>query len=366
VSTAGSVGPRVVLALLLAVVAASCGQTHRPEPGATAGSTPRSAPPRPGAPVESGKTCDRFASTTGSDNAPGTAARPFGTVARLLASLRRGQTGCLRSGIYDEDVTVSRGGAPGRPITVTSAPGEHATVRGIVWVADSANDVVLSDLSLQARASGREPSVQVNGDRVVLAGDDITNHHTGICVILGGEFVQYGVAVDPVVERSRIHDCGRLPRTNLDHGIYVEGTRGARIVDNVIVRNADWGVQLYPDAQGTVVAGNVIAGNGGGVILAGGRERGRDFASSGNVIERNVIAASQATSDLATSWKALVGRGNAARFNCLSGAMQIDAPDGTALQANITADPAFADAAGGDYRLRPTSGCRKVTTGPGG
>ena len=41
------------------------------------------------------------------------------------------------------------------------------------------------------------------------------------------------------------------------------------IRDNWIYDNADRGVQLYPDADGTVVTGNVIDGNGEGVIFGG-------------------------------------------------------------------------------------------------
>src|SRR4029079_9905723 len=120
---------------------------------------------------------------------------------------------------------------------------------------------------------------------VTLRGNDITNQHTGICVILGGAFPRYGLAVDPVVEGNRIHDCGRLPRTNHDHGIYVEGTRGARITGNLIYGNADYGVHLYPDADRSLIARNVIEGNGGGVMVAGvaAGEYPRAYTSDDNV-----------------------------------------------------------------------------------
>src|SRR5436190_17009655 len=44
--------------------------------------------------------CDRYAAPHGSNGAPGTAKRPFHTPQRLVDSLHRGQTGCLRGGGY--------------------------------------------------------------------------------------------------------------------------------------------------------------------------------------------------------------------------------------------------------------------------
>ena len=95
----------------------------------------------------------------------------------------------------------------------------------------------------------------------------MTNGHTAICFALGNP--RFGVARDVTIQRNRIHDCGRLPATNLDQGVYVAVARGTRIVGNWIYENADQGVQLYPDARGTYVAGNVIDGNGEGIIFGG-------------------------------------------------------------------------------------------------
>ena len=51
-----------------------------------------------------------------------------------------------------------------------------------------------------------------------------------------------------MIEHNRIHDCGELPATNFDHGVYVAEARDTVIRDNWIYSNADRGVQLYPDA----------------------------------------------------------------------------------------------------------------------
>jgi parallel beta-helix repeat protein len=308
--------------------------------------------------------CAKFASPAGSDGVGGSRAHPYRTIRRLLGQLRPGQTGCLLSGTFQEDVTVRRGGVVGRPITLTSARGAHATIKGVFWITRSASDLVVSRLTLDGSTTGGAPSPQVNGTRIVFRLDNVTNRHTAICFILGGDFPRYGTAIDPVIAWSHIHDCGRKPATGLDQGVYVEGTRGARVIDNVIYRNADWGVQLYPDAQGTYVAHNIIEGNGGGVIIGGGNDDGPATASSHNIIDHNVIADS-VKSNLASYWQARAGTGNVVRANCLWGGQDggIDDEGGISLVRNVRANPEFVDRAAADFRMRRSSRCLRVHAG---
>ena len=44
--------------------------------------------------------CDRVASPSGSDSAPGTVAAPLRTLEALLEAVEPGQTACLRAGTY--------------------------------------------------------------------------------------------------------------------------------------------------------------------------------------------------------------------------------------------------------------------------
>src|SRR5215216_1998562 len=237
--------------------------------------------------------CDTYASTDGADRQTGTLRAPYRSVARLVERTEAGQTACLLGGTFVGDVSIRRGGSPGRALTLTSAPGYRARILGVVYVADTADDVVISNLDLDGRNDHASPSPQINGDRVTLRGNDITNAHTAICVILGGSFERYGRPVGPVVTGNRIHDCGRLPPTRHDHGIYVEGTDGARIVDNLVYDNADWGIHLYPSAQRSYIAHNVVDGNGHGVLFASERARNeysRAHAPDDNHVEHNVLS----------------------------------------------------------------------------
>jgi len=304
------------------------------------------------------------ASNDGSDDAPGTLEQPFETAQKLVSSLQPGMTGCLRAGTYlgsgADQVNI---GTPN--VTLTSYPGERATVKTLLWVEQTGDGVTVSNLDLDGRNKRGLPSPIINGDDITFTGNDITNHHTGICVSIGTADT-YGRAHRAVIENNRIHDCGNLPSTNYDHGIYVNSADDTVIRNNWIYDNADRGIQLYPDAQGTLVTGNVIDGNGEGVIFGGSDKT----ASSNNIVEHNVITNSRLRDNVESSWGGPIGTGNIARNNCVGGGAYDDGdggilagPDGKLgfrASGNTLAVPDFADAAADDFSIDPASACGKI------
>jgi hypothetical protein len=303
------------------------------------------------------RACDMAASAQrGSDRNPGTRARPFATVGKLANSLRPGETGCLREGTYKGRVEIRKGGRRGAPTTIRSAPGEHATVRGRVHIANSANHVVVWRLYLDGRNGPNLPSPTVNGNNAVFRDNDVTTQNTTICFLLGSQ--EYGPARRTVIERNRIHDCGDLPPTNHHHGIYVEASDGARITGNWIYDNADRGVQLFPNAQRTYVARNVIDGNGEGLVFS--------RKSAGNVVEQNVISNPVVRYNIEDF--ELTGTGNVARRNCLWSTRHPDQagiqPDLTVpVQDSIVTEPVFRSRADHDFRLPAESPCAPYSPG---
>jgi parallel beta-helix repeat protein len=262
-----------------------------------------------------------------------------------------------------ENVTIRRGGRPGARITLRSAPGSRAEIDGVLYVADTANDVAIRWLTLNGKNSARVPSPQVNGDRVVFSHNRVTNGHTAICFAIGGAFEDYGRAVGTLIARNRIYRCGRLPATNHDHGIYVEGARGTRIVNNYIYENADWGIHLYPDAQGSRIVHNTLWGNGRGLIFAGessGGEYRNSYASNNNYAAYNIIANSRRGYNVESYWGGPIGTGNLATRNCLwRGALGNIGPTiGFRATYNRVAPPRFVSASTGNFRLLSTSGCK--------
>jgi parallel beta-helix repeat protein len=309
--------------------------------------------------------CTLYASPTGSDSYQGTYEKPFRTIRQLLQALGGGQTGCLRVGTFEENVTFTSGGSPGAPLTLRSTPGERATIRGRLYVAQTAADVVVSHLLLDGVNMNMHASPIVNGDRVSLLWNEITNEHSGICILLGPGFEDpLERAIDPVVEGNRIHDCGRLPPTGHDHGIYVEGTTNARITNNVIYDNAGYGVHLYPDGDGSFIASNVIDGNGGGLIFAGqaaGGEYEQPHSSDDNVVESNIFSHNSGRNNLESWWGGPTGTGNIVKGNCFwkGDPQDIDESEGGFIHLDDTfADPLYVDRASKNFTLRPGSPCK--------
>ena len=308
--------------------------------------------------------CDRVASPAGSNINPGSESFPYRTTQHLADSLSAGQTGCLRSGTYRENVKISVGGSAESPVTLRSYPGERAKVVGRLWITKSADHVTVSHLNLNGKNSRGLPSPTVNADHVTFYGNDITNNRTAICLLLGSD---WGDADNAVVARNRIHNCGRLPATNFDHGIYVAQSRGSVIRDNFIYDNADRGIQLYPAAKNTKIYNNVIDGNGQGIIFSGDD----GVASTGNVVEYNIITNSRIRYNV-ESWYPKgnpIGVRNRVRRNCIYGGKR-GATDGGiessrigfAASRNNYSDPKYRSRAKKDFRLRGHSSCRKLLT----
>lgn len=308
--------------------------------------------------------CSLVAAPGGSDSAAGTEAAPLASVDELLDRLEGGQTGCLRTGTYVSRQFLVK--TPG--VTLTSYPGERATLRGQLRFNVTAVGSVAENLNLDGRNVDDLLGPLIYADGVILRGNDISNDHTGICVHVD----DYSSSPPPrgvVIEQNVIHDCGRLPATNHDHGIYIANARDTVVRGNVIYGNADRGVQMYPDADRTVVVNNVIDGNGQGVIFGGGPES----SSDDNLVANNVITNSTIRWNIESHWQGPVGSGNVARDNCTW--TQRDSysgtPEGSGIQTmtgaraidNVTANPGYLDRSGGDFSIRASSPCHGLIGG---
>jgi parallel beta-helix repeat protein len=314
--------------------------------------------------------CDKVAAPSGSDSAAGTEASPYSSLQKLVDSLAPGQAGCLRGGTYrEENVTVSRGGSgESARVTVRSYPGERATHIGRLYVTDRANFLTFEQLDLNGSGSpkncnadgcGLLPSPTVNGDDIVFQDNNITNDHTSICFNVGNP--GWGAANRVIIRRNRIYECGRMPATNHDHGIYLVETNDVQILDNVIYDNADRGIQLYPNADRTTIRGNIIDGNGQGIIFSG---VGGD-TSDDNVAEHNIVTNAKLRYNIESYYPEGTGSGNFARNNCVHGGARgdISSPVGFTALRNLVADPQYVDRGAKDFRLREGSPCAAVLAG---
>jgi len=329
--------------------------------------------PAAGASAQTPSPCSRVASPSGSDAAAGSETAPFRTAQKLVDSLSAGHVGCLRAGSYSQSVRLSRGGTGGAPLTLRSYPGEEATLSGRLTIAASADWVTVEELYLDGRNAAGLPSPTVNADDVVFRNNDVTNQNSAICFLLGsstsGGPAGYGRARRPKIISNRIHNCGRLPATNHDHGIYVEGADDAVISGNWIYDNADRGIQLYPDAHGTEVTGNVLDANGTNLIFSGDD----GLASSDNTVHGNVLSRSVLRFNVESWWPDGGPRGQNNHFtsNCVYGAARTEhgtagidsSAGGFTATANTTAPPGYVDAAAKDFRLTAASACNSILGG---
>jgi parallel beta-helix repeat protein len=240
--------------------------------------------------VDAATACDKYVSSGGS-------------VQLLLDSLSSGQVGCLRSGTYsdpDGSLTIKKSG-----VTLTSAPDSRAVLNARIYVPEGVNLVTVSYLKINGTPD--KANVLIRGDYTKWLNNEVTNaHRHDSCFLVGSNYNGQATASGTVIRNNSIHDCGKLPRTNLDHGIYVSDARDTAILDNHIYYNADRGVQLYPDAQGTLLEGNTINANGQGMVF--------DGSSSNNIVRANIISNSATYNVYAPNSG---GRGNLVEHNCL-------------------------------------------------
>jgi parallel beta-helix repeat protein len=324
-------------------------------------------------------TCSKVASPIGSDAAAGTTAAPYRTAQKLVNSLAAGQTGCLRAGTYAESIDDY---SPN--LTLTSYPGERATLKGRLYISDQASGTTVSSLNLDGRsASTGSASPTITGSNVTFTDDDVTNYNTAICFMVGSPVV--GQARNVVIANNNIHNCGKLPAANHDHGIYLEAADGTVIRNNRIHNNADRGIQLFPNADNSVITGNVIDSNGEGIIFSGefvdsgvfqtSDGQGTYETSDNNRVEHNVITNSLVRHNVESAYPAGMpfGKGNIVDDNCIAGAngwyaeadgSGIQSPqEGFAATNNLVADPQYVDPAASNYSLQTSSPCASILAG---
>jgi parallel beta helix pectate lyase-like protein len=334
------------LALLAAGLVMGCGQAAPPR------TPPHGLGPSPMV------RCDLYAAPDGSNSAPGSRSRPLATAGRLVNALHRGQTGCFRGGVYS--FSLLELATPG--VTLAPYQREKVTLRGEVKVLPGGVRSTIEGLSLIGTGGSSDIGPRIYADGVVLRGNEITNQHTGICILISNYYSgppPRGV----VIERNRIHDCGALPPTNHNHGIYVAHAIGTVIRDNWIYDNADRGIQLYPDAQRTKIVGNVIDSNGEGIVFSGDGSE----VSSNNIVEGNIISNSRVRWNVYSGAPGPTAKGNVVRDNCLwAGDSRPSYESGGGVEApsrnfsansNVVVDPSYSDPAAGDYWPSSESKC---------
>jgi hypothetical protein len=317
-----------------------------PKPPATANVVSGSSVGPPGA-VPPNLGCARWASSNGSDTAPGSRSAPFRTVSRLGLALRPGQTGCLVGGAtFAENVKLWRAGARGRPIKIRTEGSPDAVIRGSVGISWRSHDLVLAAVHVDGADPRARAAITVHGARVSLVRDEITGigflDRSTPCVDLNH-------ADAAVLDGDQIHNCTRVRRpTAYANGIVVRHAKGVVVRNSFVYAVPGDGIALGPGATRTRIEHDVVDGNWSGILIGG----------ADNLVRSNIVSNSGVYNVHSGS---PLGSGNVVAGNCLWSARgaRVNGP-GIHLVRNVIADPRYASRThvvgpGPCYGKRPAS-----------
>lgn len=229
---------RVLLAVGTGGTLAGClgiGDGRDPSPGGDAPSgtaTPSGHTAAPG---------DRvlYVSPDGSDDAPGTEARPFGTIRQGLRTARPGDTVYLTPGEYRENLRTVRSGEPGAPITITGPP-------SAVWRGREPESYVFSIVHSHVHLQGVTINGLLDESRAYETRDAYASTLVGVSPVATHrrdalQPVDY--LRDVVVEPSRLGHCS----TNM---LFVNRLRDASIGGFEVIGPA--GMAYHPDVENPI------------------------------------------------------------------------------------------------------------------
>jgi hypothetical protein len=267
-----------------------------------------------------------------------------GDVQAFVDSLAAGEVGCLESGTSVAGGLLVRSAG----ITLASVPGGRATLEITFFnIERGADDVALKRLDI---VTSEVLALRIYGDRALVEQCYFTNRHAsgdGACLAVGGSMD----TPDGVLRGNRFEDCGNND-SNLNQALAGLSCTNLTVVDNVFTGGGAYSIQLYPDANDTIVQHNVIDGSNeysvrGSLVADGTSER--------HTIEHNIFMYTATT-----AVQLRVGSGHAVRNNCFWANVGGDI-SGTAEQTgNVVADPELVDRAARDYRLAASSPCLAV------
>jgi len=253
-----------------------------------------------------GSGCAQFAANNGNDGASGRNGAPVRSIGRLLAGLKKGQTGCLLPGWrFSEHVRVSGGGGLGHPIRIVGLGPGRPVLDGVVRVAKTGHDVTFEHIQIEGDGTPGKAIVSIAGTHISLVDGAVTGPHywnrSIACIRVGGG------ARGTVISRMRVHDCTRAGTRKLyAPGIVVSDATGTVISRSIVHHTIGDAIALAPAAIRSAITHTIIDSNTSGIYI-GGR-------SSGNFIAQNTISYSGRWNVHGTGSST---RGNVVTRNCI-------------------------------------------------
>jgi parallel beta-helix repeat protein len=249
-----------------------------------------------------------------------------GSIQAASNGLGDGQVLCVRGGVYtegDKRLNLDVSGTPGAVRKIKAYPGERVRLRGAIigkgshWVIEGLF-VDASYGQVGPSRGGRTNTDQaikwMEGTNIRFDSVELINRRpkggpdlAGSCVYFGGA-KQRVFPTNITIENSSIHQCGQLPRDNLEHCVYLGRSSGVTLRDNRIYDCANRSIQLHPNTDNALVVGNLVdSDHQAGINL--------DRSANNNTIRNNVVDTPNGkTIFIGRSYS---GSGNAVIDNCV-------------------------------------------------
>ena len=311
-----------------------------------------------------------YVATNGSDENPGSKARPLRTIHKAASLARVGDTILVRGGVYSEHVIMRFSGQEGKPIVLKNYPGE----RPVIQPGERGKQPPGHGLLLQAQEGYQKPIgwVMIEGLEIRYGHDGVKFYNAHDIIIRNCHIHQnwnqgvLGNGNRVLIDRNIIAGNGTDKKVaqNLMHGIYSTGT-AFTITNNIIHSNTAYGIQVaaydykkdsmagpeYAEAKNWVIANNTIAFNknrAGIVIWQDGVEN--------CVVQNNIFYKNGGVNGIL--FYSQQGRRHPVRNNIFYPAGEnLVATEDNAYEAidNQQTDPSFANADSFDFHLKAGS-----------
>lgn len=213
------------------------------------------------------------------------------------SAMSPGQVLCLNSGVYGNTTTnhyvYSGSGTSGNPITVTSGPGQTATLQGFeeisgAWITLENLNIDESNNQIASPSTGANPvppcaASQNKAEAIEFEGgahDTLIDNNIYQSVVATREIDIFITANNVTIQNNDISHAGTCDQTQ--HLIYLDGGSGTVITQNWFWSDQfGYAIQIYPNPGTATISSNVMDGVLDGII--------DDSSVGGNAITHNVV-----------------------------------------------------------------------------